>query len=200
MIDSATPMTTAATTVQRKERKPPMTAAARARTSVSGPSSVSVPAVPACPAISMIDTVESRPAIAQTMVDTSLGLTPDIRARSGLSALAWTVLPNNVRPRNQLNAPTRTGTAIRIDSWDPATVMPPTCQLLVITTGNDAPALSIFGYAVAAVSASCEMPMVATSTITRGAENSRRMTTSSMMTANRTPTIRLTTSETPNGT
>ena len=48
------------------------------------------------PAKRMTDSVESRAAIAQTMVETSLGEIDETRARDGLAAAALTVLPTVV--------------------------------------------------------------------------------------------------------
>ena len=51
------------------------------------------PADPETPASREIDSVASAPAMAHTRVDTALGLMPASRARSGLSAEAFTALP-----------------------------------------------------------------------------------------------------------
>ncbi len=66
------------------------------------------------------------PATTHTKVDTVLGLMPDRRARSALSADALTVRPKVVRFRNQPSSRLRTGTTTSTVSSGPVTRMPAT--------------------------------------------------------------------------
>src|SRR4051812_41206302 len=79
------------------ERNLAMSAATSARSSVLGPRVVRLPADALNPPMSTMAIVASRPAADQTQVDTTLGLMPAMRARSGLDAVAVTVRPSRVR-------------------------------------------------------------------------------------------------------
>ena len=171
---------------------PAITAAASARTSVFGPSvSRSRAAPPLSAATSIIVRVARNPAIDQTAVETNLGLMPCTRARSGFSADALTVRPTSVRLRNQPSANATIGTTTSTASCAPVTRTPSTSfQVWSTAGGYVAPKSVISGYAVTIASARPEMPMVETSTTTRGAKKSRRITTSSITAPKSVPTIR----------
>ena len=68
---------------------------------------------------------------------------------------------------------------MRMASCGPTTRMPAHLSPGPIGTGKRAPGASISGYASRMASESWAMPIVATSTMTRGAVNSRRITISS---------------------
>ncbi len=157
-----------------------MTAAARARTSVAGPNMLRSCEAPTCEAIRYSESVANAPAMAHTMVETRLGLMPEMRARSGFSAEALTLLPTAVRVRNQPRASATTGTTMTMDSSGPAMSTEPMVWLAPMANGNGAPTTVILGSAASTANESWAMPMVATSTMTRGASNRRRITMSSM--------------------
>ena len=115
-------------------------------------------------------------------VDTSFGLMPVRRARSGFSADALTRLAERravEEPRRgrRRRAARRSGST-SCGAGDPDAT--PTSCTEPMACGNRAPGASMSGYAVRIASESWAMPMVATSTMTRGASKSRRMTISSM--------------------
>ncbi len=114
-------------------------------------------------------------------MDTSLGLMPERRARSGFSAEALTALPNAVRLSSHPRPMAMRGTTMRMVSCGPTTRTPAHSFTAPIGTGKRAPGASISGKEARIASDSWAMPMVATSTITRGAVKSRRMTISSMI-------------------
>ncbi len=85
-----------------------------------------------------------------------------------------------------------TGTTISTTSCGPVTVMLPTFHSLLMGVGNWLWNLPVRYCGIASVTprASSAIPIVATSTITRGALKSRRITTSSTTVPERVPTIR----------
>ena len=138
----------------------------------------------------IIDNEANNPAITHTKVETVLGLIPDSRERSGLLADADTDLPNEVRFMNQPSRRASTGTAMRMMSCGPRTrisVNQTSSHTEPTTTGYFWPAASMSGSWEITSWASCAIPTVATSTITRGELNSRRITVSSTAAANKTP-------------
>ena len=174
------------------ETMPPTSAAAMPRNKVSGPMCTrSVDAVSV--AVRNTDIVARNPAIAQTPVDTSLGLMPVMRARSELVAAARTASPNAVWPSSHHRPSAISGTTIRISSWLADTSMSsPGCQVPENGCGNCvwSEPVRYSGSASVTASQSCATPMVATSTITRGALNNRRMTVTSMSAPMSTPMTR----------
>ena len=72
----------------------------------------------------MTESVESRAASAQTMVETSLGEMAESRASDGLVAEALTVLPIMVRSRNQMRRITLTGTRMSTPRSAPRMLTP----------------------------------------------------------------------------
>ena len=120
----------------------------------------------------------ANPAIAHTSVDTSFGLMPGSRARSGFSADALTVLPTSVRLRNQPRA-TATTAARRRGSTSCAPVTRTPTDVVHVASDRRRERRAAVGRSRGTRSGSpatsCAMPMVATSTMTRGASNSRRI-------------------------
>ena len=72
-------------------------------------------------AMRIMVSVATKPAIDQTAVETTLGLMPWTRARSGFSADALTVRPTSVRLRNHPSAIVTIGTTINTASCAPRT-------------------------------------------------------------------------------
>ena len=173
-----TPITKPAMSARGKDTMPAMTAAASARVMVLGPRLAMPVSAPRFPDSRSIDTLDSRPATVQTNSWTILGSMPDIRARSAFDAEAWTVCPNTVRFRNQARPKASTGTTMRMVSFGPVIRSPNTSsQVKPSGTGNRLPLLvSMSGRAARTACMSWASPMVATSTMTRGASNRRRMT------------------------
>jgi hypothetical protein len=94
---------------------------------------------PTMPESRMSEMLARAPAATHTKVDTALGLMPDSRARSGLSAAALTVRPKVVRLRNHASARVTRGTTTRTVSWGPVTRTPATSSHTVPTaTGKRA--------------------------------------------------------------
>ena len=85
----------------------------------SGPRLSRFCAEPAAPARSESDSVARPPAMAHTRVDTTFGLMPARRARSGLSADALTALPMAVRLRSHPRPRASRGTTRRMVSGGP---------------------------------------------------------------------------------
>ena len=121
------------------------------------------------------DNVESAPATAHTNIDTSFGLMPLRRARSAFSADALTLFPNVVRVKNHARKIATSGTTIRIVNCAPVSRTDPRVKSDPIARGKRAAGTVMSGYAVASASESWAMPIVATSTMTRGALNNLRM-------------------------
>ena len=174
-----TPMAMPARKARGNDAMPAMTAAARARVRVLGPRLSRFWADPAAPASRESDSVARPPAMAHTRVDTAFGLMPARRARSGLSAEAFTALPIVVRLRSHPRPTASRGTTMRMVSDGPVIRMSAISRTAPMGTGKRAPGASISGNEARMASESWAMPMVATSTITRGAVNSRRITISS---------------------
>ena len=120
------------------------------------------------------------PASTHTIVDTRRGLRPARRLASGLAAVAVMAMPQMVRLRNQPSASANSGMIARAMIWGARTVMSPTCQELVIGTGNRAPTPSTRGTLMASTVTSWAAPMVATNRVMRAESNSRRTTVISM--------------------
>ncbi len=123
--------------------------------------------------------------MAHTPVDTIFGLMPVMRARSEFDADARTASPNAVCPRIHQSATVMTGTTMRTSSWLAETSMSsPGYHVPLNGTGNCvcSDPVRYAGSDSVIASHSCATPMVATSTMTRGALNRRRMTASSTST------------------
>ena len=194
------PMTTLATMVRLNEVMPPMTAATSARDRVCGPRVVRSPAAPLWPAIRMTERVDSAAARAHTNVETNLGLMLDKRASRGLLAQALTVRPSVVRSRNHVKAMRVIGTMIRIERSDPRTVTPATVHVPLIALGKWMVMAVGVGILMAMARASCETPMVATRTTTRGDLRNRRMMARSTTAPKASPKSRATARPTQKGT
>ena len=121
------------------------------------------------------ESVDRAAARAQTNVETIFGLMPDKRASRGLVEHALTVRPSVVRSRNHVSAMSVIGTMIRIDRSEPRTVTPATVQVPLMALGKWVVIRVGVGILMAIAKASCDTPMVATRTTTRGDLRSRRM-------------------------
>ena len=164
-----TPMTTAAATATLKDRKPAITAAARPNARVSGPRREILAALEVSPAKRMTDRVESTAAIDQTIVETCLGEIDESRASAGFVAAALTVLPMAVWSRNTIRAITAIGARIRMPRSAPRTLTDPIVQVLDPKVAGKWTLVSAgWGILKAITSASPLMPIVETSTTTRG--------------------------------
>src|ERR1700729_3067052 len=146
------------------------------------------------------ESVERAAARAQTNVETIFGLMPDKRASRGLLAQALTVRPSVVRSRNHVKAIRVIGTMIRIERSDPRTVTPATVQVPLIALGKWMVMAVGVGILIAIAKASCDTPIVATSTTTRGDLRSRRMMARSTTAPKARPKTRATARPTQNGT
>ena len=137
--------------------------------------------------------VARRPATVQTNSWTIFGSIPDMRARSALLAEACTVWPNTVRFRNQDKPRARRGTTTRMVAFGPVTRTPRTSSQVKFTGMGKRwlRSRTRSGYEARMACMSWAMPMVATSTMTRGASNSRRMTARSTVAPTVIPTSRL---------
>ncbi len=122
----------------------------------------------------------TNPVTPHTHVDTIFGFTPARRARSRLAAAARTTRPRAVRFSAQPSATASSGATTSAVTCGPVTCTPPTVHLAPTASGNGRPSPTRLGYEFRMASESWATPIVATSTITRGARNSRRMTISSM--------------------
>ena len=163
---------------------PAITAATSARTRVLGPSDAeAADRAVVCTAIRRDrDRRRARRRPPTRTVDTSFGLMPTSRARSGLLADALTVLPSVVRFRNRPARSAMIGTTSRMASCGPVIRMPSESSYVVpIGVGNRAPARRTRDRPSAITARVGRRRSVATSTMTRGALNSRRMTMSSMI-------------------
>src|ERR1700689_4198785 len=105
---------------------------------------------------------------AHTKGETIFGLMPDKRASRGLLAQALTVRPSVVRSRNHVKAIRAIGTMIRIERSDPRTVTPAMVQVPLIALGKWMVMAVGVGILMAMARASCDTPMGATKTPTRG--------------------------------
>ena len=148
----------------------------------------------------MTESVDRAAASAQTNVETIFGLMLDKRASRGLLAQALTVRPSVVRSRNHVSAMSVIGTMMRIETSDPRTVTPATVQVPLIALGKWMVTSVGVGILMAIAAASCETPMVATSTTTRGDLRSRRMMARSTTAPKASPRTRATPRPTQNGT
>src|SRR2546423_8572863 len=113
----------------------PTSAAVRPRSRVFGPietRSADVESV----AIRITESADKKPLIAQTAVETILGLMPVRRARSGLPTEARTDSPKAVWPSSHHNATVTIGTMINAMIWPgDSTMSPGRCQSDLNGTG-----------------------------------------------------------------
>ena len=173
------------------ETMPPMSAAAMPRRSVSGPMRTRSADAWSVAVRRTRSSCARKPAIAQTPVDTILGLMPVIRARSEFVAAARTASPNAVCPSSHHMPTVITGTTISTSSWLAVTSMSrPGCHVPVNGNGNwvCSDPVRYSGSASVIASHSCATPIVATSTMTRGDLKRRRITARSMSTPMSVPT------------
>jgi hypothetical protein len=113
------------------------------------------------------------------MVDTRLALMPASSAASGLSAAARMAMPWGVRVRNSDSIATTAGTTASTTKCFPEKMRSPKDASRSMGDGKR-PWLVSSGRMTWAKNRSCEAPMVATSSTSRGARKSRRTIVSSM--------------------
>ena len=121
-----------------------------------------------------------------------------MRARSEFVAAARTASPNAVCPSSHHSPTVMTGTTISTSSWLADTSMSsPGCHVPLNGTGNCvcSEPVRYSGSARVIASQSCATPIVATSTITRGDLNRRRITVSSISTPVSVPMTSATTND-----
>ena len=158
----------------------PMSAAVIPASSVFGPIDTSWAEVWFV-AMRITDSADRKPAIVHTAVDIIFGLTPVRRARSAFVAAARTDSPNAVRPSSHHSPNVMIGTTIRTRSCGPVRVIDPSSHRLLIGVGYCVENSPVWydGSVRVTARANSATPIVATSTMTRGALARRRITVSS---------------------
>ncbi len=191
MTDCTTPMAMPAKKARGNETIPAMTAAARARTKVFGPRLSRFWADPAWPARRASESVASPPASAHTAVETAFGTDAEEAGEVGVlgGGLHRFAQRRPVEQPSEAEGDERDhdeDRELRAEHADPGDVVHGSDR----HREADAGARRSRGRRDRIASESWAMPMVATSTITRGASNSRRITASSTIAPYRTPTSR----------
>ena len=134
----------------------------------------------------IVPIVASTPATHHTSVDMPRTFTAASRAASGFDAAARTATPYFVRLRKKASAAVRSGTMTRISRCSLRTRTPATTQTWSSGVGYEVMYFGC-GSTPCPKRSSCAAPIVATSTITRGASNRRRTTTRSTSAPSRPP-------------
>ena len=134
----------------------------------------------------------STPEMAQTMVEVRRTLMPKVRAESALEAEARTAMPKRVWVRKTVRATMMTGTTMNTSTSRGRMRKSSVGRLTEKSNGSGMPpGATTCGRLILKTTSSCEMPMVAMSSTSRGDSKSLRMKTISITAAIAAPAAKV---------